>query len=495
VPPRRVTKQYSWYALGLLAVINLLNYLDRNVIFALFEPIKQDLGLTDTQLGWLGSAYILVFSVAALPFGVLSDLRSRRAVISGGVAVWSLFTSLGGLVRTYTQLFLCRAAVGIGEAAYGPAASSLVADYFPGPGRAIAMGILSSGIALGGVLGILLGGWLESLYGWRVAFMAVGLPGFVCAVLVARLIDPTRVPTKLTLRAYLKELELGAASVVRQFWPLLISLALGTALAYVLDRRYGVDSRIDVAAMAAAVSLGVAVTILRWVRLIRLNRLEETPFGGGLSDTFAELTRAGWLVLRTPTLVYIFVAGAMISFGMNGLVGWGPTFLSRELGLTPARAAGLLGGYGLVAGTAGTLFGGFFADWLRRWTLNSRVITVSAGFLIGGPLAFWALTLRDPDVFKWVFLAAFFCLSWYNGPIGAAIFDVVPARIGATVMGAYLLFIHLAGDAIAFPLVGGLSDRFGLELAVLLLPVVAFIGGGVMLGATRTMARDMARVD
>src|SRR5690606_11281275 len=130
----------SWYALGLLAVINLLNYLDRNVIFALFEPIKQDLGLTDTQLGWLGSAYILVFSVAALPFGVLSDLRSRRAVISGGVAVWSLFTSLGGLVRSYTQLFLCRAAVGIGEAAYGPAASSLVADYFPGPGRAIAMG-------------------------------------------------------------------------------------------------------------------------------------------------------------------------------------------------------------------------------------------------------------------------------------------------------------------------------------------------------------------
>ena len=426
---------------------------------------------------------------------MLSDLRSRRAVISGGVAVWSLFTSLGGLVRSYTQLFLCRAAVGIGEAAYGPAASSLVADYFPGPGRAIAMGILSSGIALGGVLGILLGGWLESLYGWRVAFMAVGLPGFVCAVLVARLIDPTRVPTKLTLRAYVHELGLGATSVVRQFWPLLISLVLGTALAWVLDRRYGVDSRIDVAAMAIAVSVGVAVTILRWVRLIRLNRLEETPFGGGLSDAFAELTRAGWLVLRTPTLVYIFVAGAMISFGMNGLVGWGPTFLSRELGLSPSAAASLLGGYGLVAGTAGTLFGGIFADWLRRWTLNSRVITVAAGFLIGGPLAFWALTLRDPDTFKWVFLAAFFCLSWYNGPIGAAIFDVVPARIGATVMGAYLLFIHLAGDAIAFPLVGGLSDRFGLELAVLLLPVVAFIGGGVMLGATRTMSRDMARVD
>jgi MFS family permease len=88
----RLTPAYRWYALGLLALINLLNYLDRNVIFALFEPIKRELSLTDTQLGWLGSAYILVFSVAALPLGVISDLRSRRAVIAGGVAVWSAFT-------------------------------------------------------------------------------------------------------------------------------------------------------------------------------------------------------------------------------------------------------------------------------------------------------------------------------------------------------------------------------------------------------------------
>ena len=162
---------YRWYALGLLASINILNYLDRNVIFALFEPIKRDLGLTDTQLGWLGSAYILVFSVAALPFGVLSDLRSRRAVIAVGVGIWSAFTSMAGLVRSFTQLFICRAAVGIGEAAFGPAASSMVADYFVGPRRALAIGILSSGIPLGGVLGLWLGGQLESMYGWRVAFM------------------------------------------------------------------------------------------------------------------------------------------------------------------------------------------------------------------------------------------------------------------------------------------------------------------------------------
>ena len=216
--PVTISRAYRGYALGLLAFINLLNYLDRNVIFALFEPIKRDLGLTDTQLGWLGSAYILVFSVAALPFGVISDLRSRRAVIAAGVTVWSVFTFLGGLVRSYWQLFTCRAAVGIGEAAFGPAAASLVADYFPGKGRAGAMGVLASGIALGGVLGIGLGGLLEQYYGWRIAFMVVGMPGLFCAFLAARLIDPTRVPTQLTFRGYLRNVggrDLGALQGVR----------------------------------------------------------------------------------------------------------------------------------------------------------------------------------------------------------------------------------------------------------------------------------------
>jgi len=484
---------YRWYALALLAAINLLNYLDRNVIFALFEPIKQDLGLTDTQLGWLGSAYILVFSVAALPFGLLSDLRSRRAVIAGGVAVWSAFTFLGGFVRSYWQLFTCRAAVGVGEAAFGPAASSLVADYFPGKGRAAAMGILASGIALGGVLGIGIGGVLEREYSWRVAFMIVGLPGFACAVLAARLIEPSRKAAPLTMRAYLRTKEGGAAALARQFAGTLGGTALGLAAAVLLDRVYGADSKLDAAALAAAVGAGLASDIVRWVRLVRAGQVERTPLGGGIGEAFEDLVRAGNRVLGTPTLVYVFLAGAMISFGMNGIVGWGPTFIARELALTSSQAATLLAKWGLLAGTAGTLFGGALADWLRRYTDRGRVITVTAGMLLGGPAALWLLTVRDPSIFVPVFFGAFFFLSWYNGPITAVIFDVVPSRVGATVAGAYLLFIHLAGDAIAFPLVGALSDRFGLDRAVLLLPSVAMIGGVVMLGALRTLTADMRR--
>jgi sugar phosphate permease len=208
---------------------------------------------------------------------------------------------------------------------------------------------------------------------------------------------------------------------------------------------------------------------------------------------FGELAASLTLVLRTRTLVYVFLGGAFISFGVNGLVGWAPTFMARELNLSIAEAATLLGTWGLVAAISGTVCGGLVADSLRRRTQTGRVLTVALGLLIGGPLTLWLLTVRDLSLFVPLFFAAFFFISWYSGPIAAVIFDVVPARISATVAGAYLLFIHLVGDTVAFPLVGALSDRFGLHRAVLILPAVAIAGGIVILAATRTVERDMAR--
>ena len=107
--------RYLRYALGLLAFGTLLNYLDRNIILVLFEPIKHDLHLTDTQLGWLGSSFAIAFALGALGAGVLSDLKSRRAVIAGGLAVWSAFTALGGLAGSYWHLFTTRGVVGVAE--------------------------------------------------------------------------------------------------------------------------------------------------------------------------------------------------------------------------------------------------------------------------------------------------------------------------------------------------------------------------------------------
>ena len=481
-------------ALALLALINLLNYLDRNIIFALFESIKRELHLNDAQLGWLGAAYILVFSVAALPFGVIGDLKSRKLVIAGGTALFSAFTSLGGLVRGFTDLFITRAAVGIGEAAYAPASTSMIADYYPGKHRAFAMGILNAGIPVGGVLGILIGGYLENIYGWRVALMAVGIPGFVAAALVMTLVDPTRRDRTPSVRGMARKLGLGALGVMHHLYPLLLLSGIGLAIAFVLTQQFGIESRSDTVVLAVSIGIGGVLTIWRWVRLVQADRRDETPFTPQLEDAMDDLVRAGRLVLRTPTLVFVFLAGAMISFGTNGLVGWGPSFMTRKFGLSSAEAAQLLGTWGLAAGVVGTLAGGYLADWISKYTDKGRVITIAAGFIIGGPLAIWVLTLHSLPIFCPAFAVAFFFLSWYNGPMAAVIFDVVPANIGSTVVGAYLLFIHLAGDAIALPLIGSLSDQFTLERAVLLLPAVALAGGFVALGAVPTISRDMARL-
>ena len=488
----RITPAYSYYALALLTLINVVNYLERNAIFALFEPIKRDLNLTDSHLGWLGSAYVLVFSVAALPVGVLSDIRSRTAVTSFGVALWSVFTSLGGMARGFLTLLVSRAMVGLGGAAANAASTALVADYFTGARRAMAMSIFTAGLALGGVVGILVAGQLEALYGWRVAFMALGLPGFALALMAARLRDPLRGGVLPPIPEQLRELRGSAVWLVRTFFPVLLALGIGAAAAYVLDRYFGADSAMDAAVFSICLAIGLVINI---VQLVLKTRAEpQSGVATGFQAAYAELGIALRLVLHTPTLVYVFVGGAAISFGMNGIIGWSPAFMTRELGIDVPTASVLLGKWGLVAGIAGTLAGGVLADWLQLRFVWARVVVSSVGFLAGAPLAIWLLTIRDLDLFVPVFVAAFFFLTWYNGPLTSVIFDVVPASVSTTVAGAYLLFIHLAGDAVAFPLVGFLSDQFGIGKAVLILPVMSLVGAVIVLGAIRTVGRDMARV-
>lgn len=486
-------KRYPAYALTLLTAVNLLNYLERNAIFALFEPLKRDLGLSDGQLGWIGTAYVLVFSLASLPLALLGDLRSRRGVIAGGIALWSVGTALSGLAPGFMTLLVCRALVGFGGAAAAAAAASLVADFFDGPRRAFAMGILMAGLAVGGVLGILIAGQLDALYGWRVALLALGLPGFGLAAAVIRLKDPTRPLPTGTLRAELESIGIGVTSMIKACGPMLIGLVLGAFVAYLLNRQFGTDSTLDAAALLTLAGGGLAWNIKTWVQRSRTAPIVGDAGEEVLNAAVTDLKRAFQVVLTTPTLVYVFVGGALISFGMNGIVAWAPAFITRALALSTTEATRMLGVAGLVAGTIGTLAGGWIADLLRKRFPTSRVVVTGVSFLLGAPLAMLLLSLRDPAVFVPVFYLAFILLTMYNGPLTATIFDVVPARIGTTVVGAYLLFIHIAGDSISFPLIGILSDRFGLDRAIYALPAAALLGGLIVLGAVGSLKRDIRR--
>ncbi len=179
------SRAYAHYVLGVLVVVYVFNFVDRQILAILLEPIKRDLGVSDTAMGFLtGPAFALFYAFAGVPIARLADASVRRSVIAAGVAVWSLMTAVSGLARSYAFLAAARIGVGVGEAAASPSAHSLISDYFPPARRATALSIYNMGANVGIMLGLWLGGWLGQSVGWRAAFMIVGLPGLAVALLV-----------------------------------------------------------------------------------------------------------------------------------------------------------------------------------------------------------------------------------------------------------------------------------------------------------------------
>jgi MFS family permease len=186
-----------------LTFIYVLNFLDRSIIFILFQPIKKEMALSDFQLALLGTtSFVIFYTVLGIPFGRLSDRVVRKNMIAGGLAVWSLFSGLTGFAHGFWALFLCRVMVGVGEATLGPAALSLLSDYFPPRMRATVQGIYSSGIALGGGAAFFLGGWIGQSYGWRWAFYLLGFPGLLLAAVAFSLREPPRGRTEVSAVRY-----------------------------------------------------------------------------------------------------------------------------------------------------------------------------------------------------------------------------------------------------------------------------------------------------
>lgn len=173
------------YALALLTVVSFFNYLDRMVIAILVEPIKQELRLSDSQMGLItGFAFAMLYATVGVPLARIADRRSRITLMSICLAVWSAMTALTGLVRSFLELFAARMAVGIGEAGCGPAAHSILGDLFPRERRAFAISVFQAGGALGQSVGLALAAVVAQLYGWRAALVVVGLAGLPLALLL-----------------------------------------------------------------------------------------------------------------------------------------------------------------------------------------------------------------------------------------------------------------------------------------------------------------------
>jgi predicted MFS family arabinose efflux permease len=195
-PPQREepSARATRYALGMLTVAYALNFIDRQILVIIQGPIKAEMGLSDTQLGLLsGFSFALVYITAGIPIAYWADRGNRRNIIALAVTVWSGMTALSGLAQSYAQLLLARIGVGIGEAGGSPPAHAMISDYYPPERRATALAIYSAGLHAGIFAGFLIGGIVSEYFGWRAAFMVVGLPGVLFGlVFVLTVREPER---------------------------------------------------------------------------------------------------------------------------------------------------------------------------------------------------------------------------------------------------------------------------------------------------------------
>ena len=394
--PRRLATT----ALVLLTIVNLLNYIDRYVVPAVFESLKRsDLHPTDTQLGWLMSGFLLVYTLAAPVFGRLGDTGRRPRALAAGVALWSAATALGGVAWSYLSLLAARALVGVGEAAYGTIGPSLLADHFPPRTRGRALAVFFTAIPVGAALGFMIGGFVDHHWGWRRAFFVAGIPGLLLAALVSRLHEPSR----------------GAS-----------------------DAGAGVASR----------------TPPPWAARPAL--------------------RALWAnrAYRLTVLGY-----AAYTFALGGIATWMAPFLERVRGLPGEVATVRFGGIVVLTGLVGTFAGGWLGDALLARTRQAYLWLSGIATLLAAPLFYLALASTTPAVYWSAMVGAELLMFCSTGPINTVIVNVVPAGIRASAMALSVFAIHAFGDVPSPALVGAISDRSSLGLAVLILPAAALVGG------------------
>jgi len=207
-PPEYPNPKYGWYVVCVLTLAYVFSFLDRQILALLIEPIRKDMDISDTQISLLlGLAFSIFYTLLGVPIGRLADRKSRRGIIAIGITIWCIMTAACGLAKTFTQLFLARVGVGVGEATLNPSALSLISDYFPREKRARPIGFYNMGVSVGAGVAMVIGGqiiaWVfkappielpvvGTLQPWQAVFVMVGLPGLLVAALMATVKEPER---------------------------------------------------------------------------------------------------------------------------------------------------------------------------------------------------------------------------------------------------------------------------------------------------------------
>jgi predicted MFS family arabinose efflux permease len=306
--------KYRRYVLSMLVIVYVFNFLDRQIVTILAEPIKNDLGLNDTQIGLMtGLAFALFYTVLGIPLARLADRSNRVSIITGALVVWSGMTAVCGMAQNFTQMLAARIGVAVGEAGCTPPAHSLIADYYPPEQRASALSIYALGIPIGSILGLLAGGWIAEFYGWRMAFFLVGIPGIALAFLVKMTIrEPIRGMSDPTTSTATEQLPLIATMKHLLKNRTLLHVAMGGALTSFVG--YGLGQWLP-AYFIRIHEMGIAETATYFGLVLGVASAIGTVLGGILSDKLStrDIRFYAWLPAAGVLLAFPFYVAAMLS--------------------------------------------------------------------------------------------------------------------------------------------------------------------------------------
>jgi MFS family permease len=439
-------------ALALLLAINLFNYIDRYVLAALVPSIRASFAargenISSQQMGYLAPAFLVSYMVGAPIFGWLGDRSSRWRLIALGVVLWSLASGASGLAGTFTALFLTRCFVGIGEAAYGPVAPTVIADLYPVERRGRVLAWFYCAIPVGSALGYALGGQVSGHADVvQAATAAVGTPA-----------QPTAWPSS--------------------------AAALVTELYHRDDWRRG---------FYLVVIPGIALGLLSLI-------MREPRRGQSEGVSVTEPRKLGWndfrrlFAIRSYTLNTLGMAAMTFAFG--GLAFWMPTYLVEERGAP--RLAGVdcqsaFGGLTALAGLLATLAGGLAGDRLRSRFSGAYFLVSGATMLIGFPMVL--LFLWTPFPWNWlVIFVAVFCLFFNTGPTNTILANVTHPAIRANAFAVNIFIIHILGDVISPSIIGSIRDNTphnSFVSAFIVVSLMILIGGIIWLWGARYLAED-----
>ncbi len=410
------SKVHARTALLVLTALNLLNYADRNVLFAVQPLVQDEFHLSKTQIGYLTSAFLGFYMIAAPFVGPLADRYSRKLIIVLGAIFWSGLTLLTAFTHTYTELLIRHTLVGIGEATFVTIAPTFVADLFTEEVRGRILGVFYLAIPVGSAAGYLLGGNLAPHYGWRFPFYIAAAPGFLLAIVVL----------------FLKEPERG------QF-----------------------DSLKEPAEDSPA-------KVLTGSRLQRLYR-----------TVYLDLKRVYAGVLCNPAFLAATLGMAAMTFSLGGIQVWMPQFLYSERHYSLAQANFIFGIIIVIDGIVAALAGGWLGDYFLRRIKSSYYLVSAASMALGVPVMVVALFAKGRAMVPAIAAAAFFLLL-NTSPLNAAVINSVGAHIRVTAIAVNIFIIHILGDVPSPTMMGWVADRRSLQAAFILPVIAMGISSAIL---------------